>query len=39
MEQNVLEDFFSWLSDPVRDFKKLTILSTQMPEVVSCFLI
>ena len=31
MEQKVLEDLFSWLSDPVRDFKKLTILSTQMP--------
>jgi hypothetical protein len=31
VEQNVLEDLFSWLSDPVRDFKKLTILSTQIP--------
>jgi len=26
MEQKVLEDLFSWLSDPVRDFKKFTIL-------------
>ncbi|MGC2307643.1 MAG: alpha/beta fold hydrolase, partial [Nitrososphaeraceae archaeon] len=31
MEQKVLEDLFGWLSDPVRDFKKLTILSTQTP--------
>jgi uncharacterized protein len=31
MEQKVLEDLFSWLSDPVRDIKKLTILSTQIP--------
>jgi uncharacterized protein len=31
MEQTVLEDLFGWLSDPVRDFKKLTILSSQMP--------
>jgi uncharacterized protein len=31
MEQNVLEDLFSWLSNPVRDFKKLTILSAQIP--------
>ena len=31
MEQKVLEDLFGWLSDPVRDFKKLTILSSQMP--------
>ena len=29
MEQKVLEDLFGWLSDPVRDFKKLTILSSQ----------
>ena len=28
MEQTVLEDLFGWLSDPVRDFKKLTILSS-----------
>lgn len=27
MEEKVLEDLFSWLSDPVRDFKKLPILS------------
>jgi len=26
MEPKVLEDLFGWLSDPVRDFKKLTIL-------------
>jgi dipeptidyl aminopeptidase/acylaminoacyl peptidase len=26
MEQKVLEDLFGWLSDPVRDFKELTIL-------------
>ena len=31
MEQKVLEDLFGWLSDPVRDFKKLTILSSQVP--------
>jgi hypothetical protein len=31
MEQTVLEDLFGWLSDPVRDFKKLTILSSQIP--------
>ena len=31
MEQKVLEDLFGWLSDPVRDFKKLTILSSQTP--------
>jgi uncharacterized protein len=31
MEQTVLEDLFGWLSDPVRDFKKLTILSSQTP--------
>ena len=30
MEQKVLEDLFGWLSDPVRDFKKLTILSSQI---------
>ena len=28
MEQKVLEDLFTWLSAPVRDFKKLTILSS-----------
>jgi hypothetical protein len=26
MEPKVLEDLFGWLSDPVRDFNKLTIL-------------
>jgi uncharacterized protein len=26
MEQKVLEDLFTWLSDPVRDFKEFTIL-------------
>jgi uncharacterized protein len=31
MEQNVLEDLFIWLSDPVRDIKKMTILSSQVP--------
>ncbi|HEX7207223.1 MAG TPA: hypothetical protein VF233_03520, partial [Nitrososphaeraceae archaeon] len=31
MEQKVLQDLFDWLSDPVRDFKKLTILSSHMP--------
>jgi predicted esterase len=31
MEQKVLEDLFGWLSDPVRNFKKLTILSSQIP--------
>lgn len=31
MEQRVLEDLFGWLSDPVRDFKKLTIFSSQIP--------
>ncbi|MDQ4012506.1 MAG: alpha/beta fold hydrolase [Thermoproteota archaeon] len=31
IEPKVLEDLFGWLSDPVRDFKKLTILSSQMP--------
>jgi hypothetical protein len=31
MEQKVLEDLFGWLSDPVRDFKRLTILSSQTP--------
>jgi uncharacterized protein len=29
MEQKVLEDLFGWLSDPVRDFKELTVLSSQ----------
>ena len=31
MEQKVLEDLFGWLSDPVRNLKKLTILSSQTP--------
>jgi uncharacterized protein len=31
IEPKVLEDLFGWLSDPVRDFKKLSILSSQMP--------
>ncbi|MGH9976998.1 MAG: alpha/beta hydrolase family protein, partial [Nitrososphaeraceae archaeon] len=31
VEPKVLEDLFGWLSDPVRDFKKLTILSSQIP--------
>ncbi|HZD34324.1 MAG TPA: alpha/beta fold hydrolase [Nitrososphaeraceae archaeon] len=31
IQQNVLEDLFGWLSDPVRDFKKMTILSSQVP--------
>ena len=31
MKQKVLEDLFGWLSDPVRDFNKLTILSSQIP--------
>jgi hypothetical protein len=26
IEPKVLEDLFLWLSDPVRDFKKITIL-------------
>jgi uncharacterized protein len=30
MEQTVLEDLFGWLSDPVRDYKRLTILSSQI---------
>jgi pimeloyl-ACP methyl ester carboxylesterase len=29
MEQKVLEDLFGWLSDPVRDFKKFTILKQE----------
>ena len=29
MDQKVLEDLFGWLSDPIRDFKKLSILSLQ----------
>jgi uncharacterized protein len=29
MEPKVLEDLFGWLSDPVRDFKKFTILRQQ----------
>ncbi len=31
IEPKVLEDLFGWLSDPVIDFKKLTILSSQIP--------
>ena len=31
MEQKVLEDLFGWLADSVRDFKKLTIVSSQIP--------
>jgi hypothetical protein len=31
MDQKVLEDLFGCLSDPVRDFKKLSILSSQVP--------
>ena len=31
MDQKVLEDLFGWLSDPIRDFKKLSILSLQRP--------
>ena len=31
IEPKVLEDLFGWLSDPVGDFKKLTILSSQIP--------
>jgi uncharacterized protein len=31
MEQAVLEDLFGWLSDPIRDFKKLTILTSEIP--------
>jgi uncharacterized protein len=31
MEQTVLEDLFGWLTDPVRDFKKLSVLSSQIP--------
>ena len=30
MEQRILEDLFSWLSDPIRDYKKLSILSLQI---------
>ena len=29
MDQKVLEDLFGWLSDPIREFKKLSILSLQ----------
>jgi hypothetical protein len=29
MNQKVLEDLFAWLSDPIRDFKKLSILYLQ----------
>jgi hypothetical protein len=29
MEPKVLEDLFGWLSDPVRDFKEITILRQQ----------
>ena len=31
MEQKVLEDLFNWLSDPVRDFKKIPIISSKVP--------
>jgi hypothetical protein len=31
MEPKVLEDLFGWLSDPVRDIKEFTILSSQIP--------
>jgi hypothetical protein len=31
LEPKVLEDLFGWLSNPVRDFKKITILSSQAP--------
>ena len=30
IQDNVLQDLFTWLSDPVRDFKKLSILSSHM---------
>ena len=30
IEQKVLEDLFGWLSDPVRNFKESTILSSQI---------
>ena len=30
IQQNVLQDLFTWLSDPVRDFKKLSILSSHV---------
>src|SRR5918996_3439549 len=30
IEPKVLEDLFTWLSDPVRDFKRLTILTSQV---------
>jgi hypothetical protein len=30
IQHNVLQDLFTWLSDPVRDFKKLSILSSHM---------
>src|SRR5215211_105394 len=30
IQQNVLQDLFTWLSDPVRDFKKVSILSLHM---------
>ena len=29
IQQSVLEGLFGWLSDPVRDFKESTILSSQ----------
>ena len=29
MDQKVLENLFGWLSDPIREFKKLSILSLQ----------
>jgi len=31
IQEYVLQDLFGWLSDPVRDFKKLTLLSSQIP--------
>jgi hypothetical protein len=29
MESKVLEDLFGWLSDPIRDIKKFTILQEE----------
>jgi hypothetical protein len=29
MDQKILEDLFGWFSDPIREFKKLSILSLQ----------
>jgi hypothetical protein len=31
VEPKVLEDLFGWLSDPVRDFKRLSVVSSQIP--------